>query len=100
MMKSNLFSRRLLCVLAVCLLLTALLPMSGALAETALASGTVNSAKLNMRDGADHHLITSVPNGTLVKLTGTTREDWTEAVTGDGTVGWLFTKFLIKHNVG
>ena len=60
----------------------------------------VLSSVLNMRDGADHHLITSVPNGTLVKLTGNTREDWTEAVTGDGTVGWLFTKFLIKHNVG
>lgn len=57
----------------------------------------VYSSVLNCRDGRDNRLITSVPNGTLLKLTGRTRPDWTEAVLGDGTVGWLFSRFLIKH---
>lgn len=57
----------------------------------------VYSSVLNCRDGEDDHLITSVPNGTILKLTGRTRPNWTEAVLGDGTVGWLFSKFLVKH---
>lgn len=57
----------------------------------------VYSSVLNCRDGQDDHLITSVPNGTLLKLTGRTRPNWTEAVLGDGTIGWLFSKFLVKH---
>lgn len=57
----------------------------------------VYSSVLNCRDGRDDHLITSVPNGTLLRLTGRTRPNWTEAVLGDGTVGWLFSKFLVKH---
>ena len=59
----------------------------------------VYSSVLNCRDGQDNHLITSIPNATKVKLTGELRENWTEVVLGDGTVGWCFTKFLMKHNV-
>lgn len=63
------------------------------------AYACVYSSVLNCRDGEDDHLITSVPNGTILKLTGRTRPNWTEAVLGDGTVGWLFSKFLVKHRV-
>lgn len=59
----------------------------------------VLSSVLNCRDGRDDHLITSVPNATKLKLTGRTRENWTECVLGDGTVGWLFSKFLVKHQL-
>lgn len=59
----------------------------------------VLSSVLNCRDGRDHHLITCVPHGTILRLTGNLRENWTECILPDGTVGWLFTKFLVKHNV-
>ena len=59
----------------------------------------VYSSVLICRDGQDNHLITSIPHATKVKLTGRLRENWTEIVLGDGTVGWCFTKFLVKHNV-
>lgn len=59
----------------------------------------VLSSVLNCRDGKDHHLITCVPHGTILRLTGNLRENWTECILPDGTVGWLFTKFLVKHNV-
>ena len=68
-MKATLLQRLRILLLA-CLLLAALLPAGGALAETALATGTVNSANLNMREGAGtgHSLVATLTRGTAVNV--------------------------------
>lgn len=58
--------------------------------------GIVQSSVLNFRAGDDRHLVTSLPNGTVVKLTGNIDGDWTECVVGEHT-GFVFTKFVEKH---
>ncbi len=60
------------------------------------AWATVGSSVLNFRKGPKEELITSLPNGTVVELTGRTLGDWTEVIVG-GRTGVVFSKFLEKH---
>lgn len=59
----------------------------------------VGSSVLNFRKAPTKELITSLPNGTVVRLTGRTEGDWTEVMVG-GTKGFCFSKFLEKHPEG
>ena len=58
--------------------------------------GVVWSSVLNFRDAQDRHLVTSIPNGTVVELTGKTDGSWTQCKIGDH-LGYVFGKFLVKH---
>lgn len=57
----------------------------------------VYSSVLNARSPEDNHIMTCIPNGTVVKLTGETRPNWTLVELGDGKKVWVFSKFLITH---
>lgn len=59
----------------------------------------VGSSVLNFRKGPKEKLITSLPNGTIVELTGKVYGDWTEVMVGDKK-GVVFSKFLEKHPEG
>lgn len=59
----------------------------------------VGSSVLNFRKGPKEELITSLPNGTVVELTGKTEGDWTEIIVGE-LKGFSFSKFLEKHPEG
>ncbi len=59
----------------------------------------VGSSVLNFRKAPTEELITSLPNGTAVRLTGRTEGDWTEVIVGE-TKGFCFSKFLEKHLEG
>ena len=61
--------------------------------------GVVWSSVLNFRDAQDRHLVTTVPNGTVVSLTGIVDGDWAQCIIGD-SLGYVFNRFLIKHNIG
>lgn len=61
--------------------------------------GVVGSSVLNFRKGPKDSLITSLPNDTVVELTGRTEGDWTEVLVGE-TKGFVFSKFLEKHPEG
>lgn len=60
--------------------------------------GVVWSSVLNFRDAEDRHLVTTIPNGTVARLTGVIDGDWTQCWIGD-KLGYVFTMFLVKHNV-
>ena len=60
--------------------------------------GVVWSSVLNFRDAEDRHLVTTIPNGAMVELTGVIDGDWTQCRIG-GMLGSVFTMFLVKHNV-
>lgn len=60
--------------------------------------GVVWSSVLNFRAKEDRHLVTSLPNGTVVQLTGGTDGDWTECLVGN-RIGYVFTRFLVKHGI-
>ncbi len=59
----------------------------------------VGSSVLNFRKGPKDSLITSLPNSTVVELTGRIQGDWTEVLVGK-TKGFVFSKFLEKHPEG
>ena len=61
-------------------------------------NGVVWSSVLNFRAKGDRHLVTSVPNGTVLPLTGAVDGDWTECLLG-GQTGYVFSRFLVKHNI-
>lgn len=72
-------------------------PMEEGLAP--LPKGTpcaaVGSSVLNFRDKPDGRLITSLPNGTVVELTGKTEGNWTEVKLGN-IMGYVYSKFLMR----
>ncbi len=57
----------------------------------------VGSSVLNFRKGPKDVLITSLPNGTEVELTGRTEGDWTEVIVGTQR-GFVFSRFLEKRS--
>lgn len=59
----------------------------------------VGSSVLNFRIGPTEGLITSLPNGTVVELTGSTQDNWTEVKVGENR-GFVYSKFLEKHPEG
>lgn len=59
----------------------------------------VGSSVLNFRQAPTGKLITSLPNSTVVQLTGRTEGDWTEVLVGK-TRGYVFSRFLEKHPEG
>lgn len=59
----------------------------------------VGSSVLNFRKSPKEELITSLPNGTIVRLTGNISGDWTEVMVGDQK-GYVFSQFLEKHLEG
>lgn len=59
--------------------------------------GIVQSSVLNFRaQPGGPPLITSLPNGTVVQLTGQVEGDWTQSII-NGTRGWSFSIFIEKH---
>lgn len=60
--------------------------------------GVVWSSVLNFRAKEDRRLVTSVPNGTVLPLTGIVDGDWTECIL-DKQTGYVFSRFLVKHNI-
>lgn len=59
----------------------------------------VGSSVLNFRLAPTGKLITSLPNSTVVELTGKSRGDWTEVIVGN-IKGYVFSEFLEKHPEG
>ena len=57
----------------------------------------VYSSVLNCRSPLDNHIMTCIPNGSVVRLTGKIRPDWTQVELGDGKIVWVFSKFIIRH---
>lgn len=56
----------------------------------------VGSSVLNLRTAPTGGLITSLPNGAIVELTGKTDGNWTEVIVGK-IRGFVYSKFLEKH---